>query len=233
MPGRRSAPQPPDIAPTPSANTERQSTLRDMEAFGRRTHEVLSRLPHPSSSRRLCVTSDSLRSPKAPGPARDGTRMIAMFRRRTGRGGRGWDFAAERSDVKSHSPRLAGGDRRPLPILRGHGGANRLRRNHGQTDRHEQTLTGSISPHQYHAGGAPVRVEFPTSGRGRCPNAPSDCRATGMAGFRSAPNCPTSPRCLRRTQRDRARTEAWRRSGCARTRYSADYPTPVLLGASA
>ena len=31
-----------------------------------------------------------------------------------------------------------------------------LRRNHGQTDRHEQTQTGSISPHHYHTGGAPV-----------------------------------------------------------------------------
>lgn len=28
-----------------------------------------------------------------------------------------------------------------------------LRRNHGQTDRHEQTRTGSISPHHHHAGG--------------------------------------------------------------------------------
>ena len=37
---------------------------------------------------------------------------------------------------------------------------------------------------------SPVRVEFPTSGRGRCPNAPRDCRATGMAGRRSAAQPP-------------------------------------------
>ena len=43
-------------------------------------------------------------------------RKIAMFPRGARRSCRGWDFAAERSDAKSHGPRLAGGVRHPPPI---------------------------------------------------------------------------------------------------------------------
>ena len=61
------------------------------------------------------MTQDE-RDERAERNARDGMRKIAMFPRGDGDGScRRWDFAAERSDVKSHEPKMANGVRHPPP----------------------------------------------------------------------------------------------------------------------
>ena len=61
------------------------------------------------------MTQDE-RDERAERDARDAMRKIAMFPRGDGDSScRGWDFAAERSDVKSHEPKMANGVRHPPP----------------------------------------------------------------------------------------------------------------------
>ena len=63
------------------------------------------------------MTQDE-RDERAERDARDGMRKFAMFPRGDGDSScRGWDFAAERSDVKSHEPKMANGVRHPPPLF--------------------------------------------------------------------------------------------------------------------
>ena len=96
------------------------------------------------------------RDERAERDARDGMRKIAMFPRGDGDSScRGWDFAAERSDVKSYERKMANGVRHPPPERADAFGERRVRRaRRGGAEASPLRSAEALRPGRNHRGSA-------------------------------------------------------------------------------